>query len=166
MIARTVAVAIGAFGALLSSQLPEFAQQYRQRLGGALDELQVITRRFDAEAAQSGLTRDQGIARLRSATDDFSRQRAEAQAATLQRYEKLKLHREVVTGSGPFVRVAALLTEGDRDLIDRTLTEFEPAMPVTGEGIALAAGGFAGSYALMRMLAVPFRRKRQPLPAA
>ncbi len=163
MIARTIAVAIGAFGAVLSSQLPEFAQQYRQRLGGALDELQVITQRFDAEAGQSGLTRDQGIERLRGAADDFSRKRAEAQAATLQRYEKLKLHREVVTGSGPLVRVTALLVEGDTDLIDRTLTDFEPAVPVTGEGIALAAGGFAGFYALMRMMAAPFRRRRRRL---
>ncbi|MBR7518809.1 DUF2937 family protein, partial [Mycobacterium tuberculosis] len=41
-------------GATLS-QAPEFAQQYRQRLGGAVDELQTIIARFSADAARLGL---------------------------------------------------------------------------------------------------------------
>ena len=39
------------------SQAPEFAQQYRQRLGGALDELTAIVQRFDQDAARAGLDR-------------------------------------------------------------------------------------------------------------
>jgi hypothetical protein len=63
------------------------------------------------------------------------------------------------------VRVTSLLTDGDRDLMDRTLSEFEPAMPVTTEGIVLAAGGFAGGYLLTRLtgglLMTPFRKRRR-----
>jgi Protein of unknown function (DUF2937) len=163
MIARTLAFALGVFGAFGASQLPEFAQQYRQRLGGALDELTAIVQRFDQDAARLNLDREQGIARLRAAPDAFSRQRAEAEADTLRRYEKLKLHREVMANSGPFLRMTTVFTEGDRELVDRTLTDFEPALPATTEGAALAAGGFAGFYALIRLLAAPFRR-RNPAP--
>ena len=36
---RRLALAIGLVFAIIAAQAPEFAQQYRQRLGGALDEL-------------------------------------------------------------------------------------------------------------------------------
>jgi hypothetical protein len=164
MLARTIAVALGVFGAFGASQLPELAQQYRQRLGGAVDELGAIVQRFDSEAARLNLTRDQGLAQLRQAQDAFSRQRAEAEADTIRRHEKLKLHREVMAGSAPFVRMASLLAEGDSALMDRTMADFEPAMPVTAEGATLAAGGFTGFYALTRLFlglcAAPFRRRR------
>ena len=101
MIARTFALAIGVFGAVGASQLPEFAQQYRQRLGGALDELTGIVQRFDQEAAGHGFTREQGLAKLEEATDAFSLQRAKAEGDIIRRYEKLKLHLDVMGGSGP-----------------------------------------------------------------
>ncbi|MGL4729593.1 MAG: DUF2937 family protein [Bosea sp. (in: a-proteobacteria)] len=165
MIGRTIAAAIGAFAAFAASQVPEFAQQYRQRLGGALDELTTIVQRFDADAARQGFSRDQGLTRLKEASDPFQRQRASAEEANIRRQERLKLQKEVLAQSGPVVRVTALLTEGDRELMDRTLTEFEPAMPVTAEGTMLAAGGFASGYLLTRLtgglLAAPFRRRRR-----
>ena len=36
--------------AIVLSQFPEYAQQYTQRLGGAVDELRVITEDFDRAA--------------------------------------------------------------------------------------------------------------------
>ena len=38
-LAGIVPVCLGLFAGCLGSQLPEFSQQYRQRLGGALGEL-------------------------------------------------------------------------------------------------------------------------------
>src|SRR4051794_34155941 len=64
MFLRRIAVLIGLFFAVVASQLPEYAQQYRQRLGGAIDELNALIARFDAEAAQSGMNEEQGIAHL------------------------------------------------------------------------------------------------------
>jgi hypothetical protein len=165
MIGRTIATAFGAFAAFAASQGPEFAQQYRQRLGGALDELSAIVERFDADAARQGLTREQGLNRLKDAPDPFARQRAAAEESTIRRQEKLKLQKEVLASSGPVMRVTSLLTEGDRELMGRTLSEFEPAVPVTTEGVLLAAGGFAGGYLLTRLMggivAAPFRKRRR-----
>ena len=42
MILRRFALMFGLFCGVAASQLPEFAQQYRQRLGGALDELTAL----------------------------------------------------------------------------------------------------------------------------
>ena len=47
-IVRIVAVGCGLFGGIVASQGPEFSQQYRQRLGGAIDELKQVIARFDA----------------------------------------------------------------------------------------------------------------------
>jgi Protein of unknown function (DUF2937) len=43
-------------GRLIGSQGPEFAQQCRQRLGGALEELNRIVSEFDAEVRGQNLT--------------------------------------------------------------------------------------------------------------
>ena len=53
-IARTVGLAFGLLGGLVASQAPEFGQQYRQRLGGAIDELNRVVARFDEDARRPG----------------------------------------------------------------------------------------------------------------
>jgi Protein of unknown function (DUF2937) len=47
-------VTISAFLAVLVGQAPEFAQQYAQRLGGAIEELQRIVDHFDDDSRRSG----------------------------------------------------------------------------------------------------------------
>ena len=45
---RRMLATIGGLGlAVTMSQFPEYAQQYTQRLGGAVDELRVVTEDFD-----------------------------------------------------------------------------------------------------------------------
>ena len=66
MLARRLALAIALIAGLIGSQGPEFAQQYRQRIGGALDELRRIVAEFDAEAASEGLTPSEGVKTARS----------------------------------------------------------------------------------------------------
>jgi Protein of unknown function (DUF2937) len=61
MVLRRLAIAIDLLFGLLGSQLPEFAQQYRQRLGGALDELMRMIGQFDTEVAARSLNRSQGL---------------------------------------------------------------------------------------------------------
>ena len=54
MLARPIALAVALVLGFLLSQAPEFAQQYRQRLGGAVDELARIITQFDEDSARSG----------------------------------------------------------------------------------------------------------------
>ena len=89
MFANKLALAIALFAALIGSQGPEFAQQYRQRLGGAVAELDRIVADFDAEAERQNMTPAEGVSRLEAERrspgprarrshggDDRSRQRA------------------------------------------------------------------------------------------
>ena len=69
---RRAVASIGGLGlALALSQFPEYAQQYTQRLGGAVDELRVITEEFDRAASAGGLGRDAALARYNSSNDEF-----------------------------------------------------------------------------------------------
>ena len=60
---------------LVSTQAPEFWQQYKQRLGGAIDELAAIVAQFDTDAAAQHLTQAQAIARLESDPDPLAQGR-------------------------------------------------------------------------------------------
>lgn len=55
MILRRLALGFALFCGVVASQLPEFAQQYRQRLGGALDELTALVDQFASESRATGL---------------------------------------------------------------------------------------------------------------
>src|SRR5918997_1279123 len=80
-IARTMAAALGLVGGVVASQGPEFAQQYRQRLGGAIganiERLERLERQrqafVDAGPFQRlvVLTRDADIDLMRAAYQDF-----------------------------------------------------------------------------------------------
>jgi hypothetical protein len=159
MILRTIALAIGLLAATITSQLPEFAQQYRQRLGGAIDELHRIVQRFDTDAGASGLSRDQALNRMQTGPDDFVRRRGVSEAVTMERLARLEKHREALLADGPVRRVGSFLRYGDAELTDSTLRDFEPAVPVTWEGFLSAFVGFLIGWGLIRIVAAPFRRK-------
>lgn len=143
MIGRILALALGLFGALAASQLPEFAQQYRQRLGGAIDELRRVVGRFDDSAGVSGLSRDEAVTRLREQPDSLVRREGEAMHDAADRLAALQRQRDDFAETGPFGRMLVLLREADTGLARATYLDFEPAVPATGEGVVAAGLGFA-----------------------
>jgi hypothetical protein len=169
MIARVVALALGLFAAVAASQGPEFAQQYRQRLGGALDELSRLVARFDADAAASGRTREETIARLAGNPDPAVRSQGEAMRITAERLEALRRQRAAMAGAGSFGRLLVLVREADSGLVRATYLDFEPAVPTTGEGVVAAGLGFLAVWGSILLLARAgrrlFLRRRRP-PAA
>ena len=56
MVFRRIALSFALIVGMAMTQLPEYAEQYRQRLGGAIDELSAIVARFDSDSSQQGLT--------------------------------------------------------------------------------------------------------------
>ncbi len=85
-IAKTITGAFAAAGLLSFSQLPEFAQQYSQRLGGAINELRVIVADFDRDAANSQLTRDEALEQMLGSPTQFARDRGASMNRTITRY--------------------------------------------------------------------------------
>jgi hypothetical protein len=163
-IVRIIAFGCGLCGGIVASQGPEFAQQYRQRLGGAIDELRQVITRFDADAQASGETRESAIARLRSNTDDFVSRQGAAMQANVERLGRLETHRETMVQAGPFARIALMVRDGDQDVMEAVYRDFEPALPVTEEGILSTAIGFVavwgGLLLLMGFIRSLWRRPR------
>ncbi|SCZ02302.1 DUF2937 family protein [Microvirga guangxiensis] len=162
-IVRIVAFGLGLFGGIVASQGPEYSQQYRQRLGGAIDELQRVIARFDADAQANGETQGSAIARLRSNPDDLVSRQGVAMQGNVERLSHLQAHREAMLQSGPFSRIALMVRDGDRDVMEAAYRDFEPAVPVTEEGILSTAIGFIavwGGILLLAGFVRSFRRRR------
>ena len=162
---RRMVAGIGGLGlALVLSQFPEYAQQYTQRLGGAVDELRVITEDFDRAAAEGGLDRATALGRYEASNDDFLAGRGSSMTATFQRYDQLSATLARIENADAIERLQSLPAYLDTDIGRRTLESYKPAVPVTMEGILYAGGGFILGYLVLsgiwRFVTLPFRRRR------
>jgi hypothetical protein len=161
MFLRRIAALIGLFFAIAASQLPEYAQQYRQRLGGAIDELNTLIERFNAEAAQSGMNEDQGVAHLQQSDDRFVQQRGDQMRDTIMRRGRLEKQAQDFANSGPVGRLLVLAEDFDPKIAARAYQAYEPAVPTTSEGFVAALIGFVFGGGLIHLVAWPIRRRRR-----
>lgn len=143
MIGRILAMAIGLMAGLAASQGPEFAQQYRQRLGGAIDELRRVATRFETDAQASGLSREAAITRLREQAEPVARAQGDAMERIGERLGALETQRGAFAEAGAFSRLVVMMRGIDPGLARATYLDFEPAWPATGEGLATGGAGFA-----------------------
>ena len=152
VIGRILALAIGLFTGLVASQGPEFAQQYRQRIGGAIDELRRVVGTFDDNARAEGVTREQAITRLTEQPDTLVRRQGPAMTEIVDRLGRLERQRDAVANAGPFERLAVLARGFDPQLAQATYLDYEPAWPATSEGLVIGGAGFVlgwGGFALL-----------------
>ena len=157
-VARTLAAAFGLFGGVVASQGPEFAQQYRQRLGGAIDELRRVVQRFEADAGANGHSREAAIGRLQTNPDDLVSRQGTAMRGNVERLERLERHRQAFVDAGPFQRLWVTARDGDLDLMEATYRDFEAALPATQEGVVAAGAGFLGGWGITLLIGGLFRR--------
>jgi Protein of unknown function (DUF2937) len=157
-IARTTAAALGLFGGVVASQGPEFAQQYRQRLGGAIDELRRVVQRFEADAAANSQSREGAMDRLKSSPDNLVSRQGDAMRANIERLERLERQRQAFVEAGPFKRLVVMMSDADVDLMRAAYQDFEPAVPTTQEGVVTAGAGFFGGWSLTLLIGAFFRR--------
>ncbi len=157
-IARTMAMAMGLVGSMVASQGPEFAQQYRQRLGGTIDELRRVVLRFDADAGANGQSREGAIDRLQTNPDDLVSRQGTAMRGNVERLERLERHRQSFVEAGPFQRLWVAARDGDLDLMEATYHDFEPAIPATQEGVVAAGLGFVGGWGITLLIGAGLRR--------
>ncbi|HUZ67803.1 MAG TPA: DUF2937 family protein [Beijerinckiaceae bacterium] len=156
---RRIAVALALLCAAAASQEPEFAQQYRQRLGGAIDALQRVLADFDRDAAAQGLDRKGGIARLQTNSDPL----AQGGGVEIERIEarKTRLARQLreMNEAGPLGQTIALVSNLDPALASRALHNFRPALPLTAEGFSAGLIGFLLGLGVVHGAAWPVRRR-------
>jgi hypothetical protein len=159
MFAGRLALAIAVLAGLIGSQGPEFAQQYRQRLGGALEELNRIVSEFDAEVQRQNLTRAEGLKRLEDHDDPLARERGEDMTKAIERAKRFDDEIRAMNSAGPLIRLYVVATNFDPEIARSTLDNYEPAEPLSLG--ALTAGGLAAlwGWTATRLIAWPFSRR-------
>jgi len=160
-IVRIIAFGLGLLGGVTASQLPEYSQQYRQRLGGTIDELRRVIGHFDADAASNGESQESAIARLRSNPDALVSRQGIAMQGNVERLERLQAHRDAMMAAGSFGRIALMVRNGDQDVMEAAYRDFEPAMPVTEEGLLATVAGFIAVWGCVLLLAGFLRSLRR-----
>ena len=145
MLARRLALAIAVLAGLIGSQGPEFAQQYRQRLGGALEELSRIVSEFDVEVRGQNLTRAEGLKRLEDNDGPLAHERGEEMGKAIERAKRLNEQIQAMNSAGPLMRLYVITKGFDPAIARSTLDNYEPAGPLS-LAVALTAGGLAALW--------------------
>ncbi|GAA3091474.1 hypothetical protein GCM10010520_41980 [Rhizobium viscosum] len=163
-IGRAVTLAVGLAGGTLFSQAPEFAQQYRQRIGGAIDELKVIVDDFTKQAADHHLDRQQALDVYARSPDDFLRDRGLSMRSTLERYERLVTQQSDLGSTAPVARPFVLMRNADEGILANTWHDFVLGVPVSFPGLAWAAIGFIGGWIVAVLFGIGAKRAVQWRP--
>ncbi|MCB1414939.1 MAG: DUF2937 family protein [Nitratireductor sp.] len=150
--ARILTLAGALTGGAVVSQAPEFAQQYRQRIGGALQELSAVVADFDKDAAASDMTREEALTRYSRSQDRFLRDRGASIDQTLLRHARLTQQREALEAAIPLMKPFHVAQYADPALVEGAWEDFKPAVPLTAEGGIYAAGGAVTGWFLIALL--------------
>jgi len=155
---RNISSALAVMGAVVFSQAPEFAQQYEQRLGGAIGELEPIVANFDADAQRSDLTREQALSLYGKSHEQFLKDRGKSMLDVFDRYDRLVRQRRSLHEAGTLLRPAVVFYGADGKLVSEARRSYQPALPLTLNGLVYGALGFgfmmlasAGAGGLVRL---------------
>lgn len=149
---RLLALLLALLGAAALSQGPEFAQQYMQRVSGAVDELGEFVRRFNSDTDAAGLTREEALAAYAESGDFLSLQGVRVED-TLTRYEQLEEHLNQIRTANEYERSFLIAQEHDLPMLRATAHDYQPAMPLTLAGAAHAGVGFILGWVLGAVIA-------------
>jgi len=164
-LSRILILAVMLMSGTATSQLPEFSQQYRQRLGGAIDALEEILADFSRDAAQYGLSVPQAIERQRRSSDPFIKARGNSMAAAEIRLDRLKRQQQELASAGPVQRMVIFVQGFDPKLAQATADDYEPAVPVTVTGFVSAGAGALAGLLIARLFVGLTRIGRRRGPA-
>jgi hypothetical protein len=151
---------IALFPAVFLSQAPGFMQQYEQRLGGAVDELEIVVRNFDEDSHRSGYDRLSALRLMTKNPERLIRDQAIRMEESVARLNRLRGQLDTFGNEGSFGRLASFAMRFDRPLAERTCQSYKMTLPLTIEGGLFAGIGFFGFYFLGGALANASRRRR------
>ena len=139
-------------GAFVGSQIPEFFQQYTQRLAGHVDELGHLLDHLRHLAASSNKTLEQYIQKFLSSSDpDFAGQGELMQGLTV-RWEELHQALHHLTYSSIWMRPYVFIKDLQSDIFHSTLASFQPGFNLTLEGLGYAGLGIFVGLALYQAI--------------
>ena len=128
-------------GAVAFCQLPEFIQQYLQRLGGRLDEARRQLAQFESVAAQSKLTLPQFIERTAANTDAAVARLGNVMQEAITRVHDLTSAETAIRNASLWEKPFVFFANLDHSIASATLEVYRPAVPTTAEGLIYAVAG-------------------------
>jgi len=140
--------ALCVIGAVIFSQVPEFMQQYLQRLGGRLDEARLQLLQFQHAATQSGLTLERLISQTTANVDPAVARLGGVMTAAIARVDTLEGAQSAIENASLWTRPFVFLQHIDPAIAQATWTIFKPAVPTTVEGFVYALLGMLGLLAI------------------
>jgi hypothetical protein len=158
LIRKTIFFLFGLTGAVLLSQFPEFFQQYAQRVGGHLSELNHQVGELENRAALDGKDTGAYLRHLTDSEDRAVRREGRNLVALVERRDRLTTAYEVLATADPWWRAPHFLRHIDWTIAGATLQSYRLAMPITAESALYSAAGFLLGIILYGLL---FRRRRR-----
>jgi hypothetical protein len=139
-------------GAFIGSQIPEFMQQYTQRLAGHVDELQRLLNQIRQVATYSNKTLEQYIQKFISSSDpDFVHQ-GEFMQGMLVRCDELYQSLIHLMHSSMWMRPFTFFKELQYDIAHSTFVSFQPGINLSLEGLCYAGMGVGLGWACYQMI--------------
>lgn len=139
-------------GAFLFSQAPVYFQQYTQRLGGHVGELQRQISVLQSNAVLSGKTLDQYVSKFLGSPDpDFSLQ-GKAMQLMLDRYVNLTQAYQSLLQATPIHKPVVFVQHFQPDIAKLALSDFSFGLQFTTEALAYALLGIVCGYLIFRVV--------------
>lgn len=166
MIVRTLTMVGALAGGAGLSQFPEYAQQYEQRLAGAVDEMRVVVQKFDTSIAAAGQTREEVFAKTEGS--ELEMRLVGDGKSNIDRLSFLETSLARLQNAPVLTQLVSAPLVADTDVARAAYADFKPAVPLTMQGIACAVTGFIVAWfslgGIMRLLSMVFgsvfRRKK------
>jgi hypothetical protein len=128
-------------GAVAFAQLPEFIQQYRQRLGGHLDEARHQLAEYTAIATRAKLSLPQFIERTSTNSDTLVSQLGTVMRNVVLRVDELTTAEAALSHASLWQKPFVFIAHVDAGIARATWDVYLPAVPTTGEGLCYAVAG-------------------------
>lgn len=160
-----VLIIVFVVGGVAGAQFPGFTSQYEQRLDGAIEELRTIINRFDRDAAEQDLSREQALNTYAQAEDEFLVKQGTSMREVFIRFDKLNAHQMALQNSNVAEQAMGFVQYFDPELANATWAQYDISVPLNPEGGLFAFLGGAAAWitaALAWAIArLPFKYRRR-----
>jgi hypothetical protein len=139
-------------GAFLGSQIPEFMNQYTQRLSGHAAELNQLIAKLTQMASLSNKTLDQYINKfLLSSDPDFANQ-GEFMKGVVSRWQDLNITLYSLSESTIWTKPYYFFKYLNYPIADSTFQTFKPGISLTVEGLCYIGVGIIIAFIIYQMM--------------
>ncbi len=139
-------------GAFFGSQIPQFMQQYSQRLAGHVAELRQLIDQLTRVAAHSNKSLEEYIQKFLVSNDaDFSHQ-GHFMQGMVNRWEELNGALLHLTQSSAWTRPLVFMKDLQTDIAHSTFASFQPGINFTAEGLCYAGIGSLMGWAVYQLV--------------